>query len=265
MTTNAHRRKCKNYHYRRHVMGGSTTVPTDEARVILVDLADRMSYSAIARALDTSHGYVTKIIRGEIQRMSPDRAAAVRALVGHQPTDTSHVSPLGARRRLQALHALGYSWSRLDGALDGYSLTAIKQLVGGQTPVIEAQHDQLIRSVYERLAMRLPTSDDAHERSGIGRARNAARRKGWPPPLAWTDIDDPDERPTRFVADSVATICDPVVVTRILAGDWGLRATREERFEVIARWPGSDGELERRTGWNVARDRREMTRLESAA
>lgn len=193
----AHRRKCKDYNYRRHVMGGSTTVPADEAREILTDLAARMSYSAIARALGTSHNYVTSIIRGKTLRISPQRAAEIRKIRLHRPADTSHVSPLGARRRLQALHALGYTWARLEGELGGYSLGAIKCLVHEQVPVIEARNDERIRAAYDRLSMILPTSDVPQERSGIARARNAARRKGWPPPLAWDNIDDPNERPAR--------------------------------------------------------------------
>ncbi len=77
--------------------------------------------------------------------------------------------------------------------------------------------------------------------------RNKARAAGWLPPLAWLDIDNPAETPDLSAIDDEV---DEVVVDRLLGGDWSLRATRAERWEVIERWSGSDNELERRTGWN---------------
>lgn len=231
----AHRRKCKDYHYRRHVMGGSTTVPADASREVLTHLAARMSYSAIARALGTSHNYVTKIVRGEIKRVSPERAEAIRRLHSHRPDDTSHVTPLGARRRLQALHALGYSWARIASEIDGYSLTGIKDLVTGRSPVIEAQHDLAIREVYNRLSMKLPTSSNVSERSGITRARNVSRERGWPPPLAWDSIDDPNERPTTIARETAwEDTVDHAVVWRVINGQPRPRQlTRAESAQVV--------------------------------
>jgi hypothetical protein len=52
-----------------------------------------------------------------------------------------------------------------------------------------------VADVYERLAMRFPPETNRHEKAAAARARNLATRMGWPPPLAWDDIDNPDEKP----------------------------------------------------------------------
>jgi hypothetical protein len=236
-------------------MGGSTTVDAAPTAEILAAAAQRMSLSAVGRHLGTSHTWVAKVIRGDIKRINPERAALARSLRTYRPTDTSHVNPLGARRRLQALHALGYTWRAL-AVETGYSLTGLKAVIYSQFPVMEAANDQAIRDTYDRLSMILPTSDNQHVRSGIGAARNNARRRGWLPPLAWDDIDDPTEHPGMTDCHDLP---DPVVVERILAGDWRLRATPAERAEVVARWTGSLNQLERLTGWNVHRDQRERS------
>ena len=208
-------RRAKSYRARRHAMGGSTTVDTARAVEVLTDLTQRMSMSAIARAIDSSHNYVSRVLRGEIRRISPEREAAILALHDYRPADSSHVSPLGAQRRLRALHALGYTLRQLADET-GCPLTSIKDHIHGHWPVIEAKNDQAIREAFERLSMHLPASDDKYEQAGITRARNAARRRGWAVPLAWDDIDNPDETPTVVGRTSRSDI-DEAVVLRVMA------------------------------------------------
>lgn len=193
----AHKRRCKEYQHKRLQMGGSTTVDATRAAAVLAQNAERMSLSAIGRALGTSHTWVAKVIRGDIKRISPARERDVLNLDGHQPADTSHVSALGPMRRLRALHSMGYSWTRL-AEETGYSLSGLKAVAWGHWEVIEAHNATTIRALYDRLSLTLPTSDNQYVRSGIARARNNGRRQGWPPPLAWDDIDDPDEKPADW-------------------------------------------------------------------
>lgn len=196
--TVATRRHQKNYRLRAMASGGSTTVDARRAQAAVADLAQRMSYSAMAKALGTGHSYLTAIESGRIRRISPAREAAILRLRarGYTPTDTSHVNPRGARRRLQALHALGYTWVAL-ATETGIGLTTIKDVSRGEWPVVEARHDAAIRDAYDRLSMQLPTGDTRHKMAAITKARQASRRYGWAPPLAWDDdaIDDPDATP----------------------------------------------------------------------
>lgn len=250
----AHKRRCKEYNLRAQQMGGSTLVDASRARNVLAETHKRMSYSAIARELGTAHTWVRAVVNGKIQRISPAREAAVLRLRAYWPTDSSHVAALGPMRRLQALHAFGYSWTRL-AEETGYSLSGLKSVAHGQWEVIEAHNAQKIREVYERLSMTIPTSDNQYVKSGIQRARNNGRIKGWPVPMAWDNPDNPREMP-KGERDDRNSI-DEVAVLRVLAGDFKLRLNRPERLEVLRRWSGSDAELERATGWNVPRMRRE--------
>lgn len=246
-------RKHKQYLARAHAMGGSTTLPADPYAALIRDTHQRMSYCAMGRHLGLAHSYLRGIAVGKIKRIGPENAQTITALAkGHVPTDSSHVSSLGTMRRLQALHAIGYTWRSLADET-GYSLTGLKTVVYGKWDVVEARNAESVRVVYERLSMRLPTSDNPHARSAIGTARNSARRRGWLPPLAWDDIDR-DDAPMVGQRDGI----DPVVVDRILAGDMTLArtATKAEKVAVVARWRAggrSLNELDQLSGWQSRR------------
>lgn len=154
------------------------------------------------------------------------------------------VSKVGAVRRLQALMWMG--WSRRELARQaGYKGDAFALILNSPRQAIMVANDQKVADLFERLAMRPGPSKRAHD---------CAERNGWLPPLAWTDIDDPDEIPDLTAVDALP---DPVVIERILDGDWRLAATPAERTEVVARWTGSLNELARLTGWKVERYRPE--------
>lgn len=169
------------------------------------------------------------------------------------------VDATGTRRRIEALGALGWTGAQI-GVEMGVSGAQIGQL-RAQRQVTRPLAARMVE-VYERLATTRPPETTRTERHNASRQRNKAARLGWLPPLAWLDIDDPDEHPDITAIDDLP---DPVVVDRILAGDRTLRPTKAERWEVIRRWPGTDVELERIFGWNVARERREMRAAEGVA
>ena len=177
------------------------------------------------------------------------KARQLRLLRG----ETSTVPAVGTVRRIQALQALGWGIPAL-ARESGLPVPTLRNPAYRGERVRTATADR-VSAMYERLAMVRPDGMYAE------RSRRQAARKGWLPPLAWTDIDDPDEHPDLTATDDLP---DPVVVDRILAGDRTLTPTKAERWEVIRRWPGSDKELERIFGWNVARDRREMRAGEGA-
>lgn len=163
------------------------------------------------------------------------------------------VSCIGTRRRIEALACLG--WSGYDVSVRlGHGREWLRQVLMCDQ-IHRRTHDR-IAEVYEALSMTMPTQDTAVRRQVVGRTKARARRKGWLPPLAWNNPDDPDERPDMTAVDNLP---DPVVVERILAGDWRLKATPAERAEVVERWTGSLNQLEGLTGWNCARDQRERS------
>lgn len=156
-----------------------------------------------------------------------------------------------AVRRLDALACLG--WSRGVVAVEmGVKHKCQVYAIGSHPRIYESTLARL-DAVYQRLSMRLPDPQTKNQRTAVTKTQRNAQRRGALPPLAWDDIDNPDQRPDMTETETV----DPVVVDRILAGDWRLKATRDERWQVITRWPESDKQLEERTGWNIARERRD--------
>lgn len=98
-----------------------------------------------------------------------------------------------AIRRLNALQALGWPLRRLESEI-GVTFRSLSTI--RQQSTVTAATFEAICEAYERLSMSPPVADTVGELSGMARTRNAALRNGWLPPLAWNDIDDPDERPT---------------------------------------------------------------------
>ena len=174
---------------------------------------------------------------------------------------SGRVSPVGTQRRLQALVAKGYTWSHLDRWM-GNRMS--EKFGSGRLQYVFPSTAAKVTALYDALADVEPPQTTPTERGAVTKAQNLARRKGWPGPDAWfgADIDDPDERPDPGYSPARdGDEVDPVVVERILSGDWRLKATSAERAEVVARWTGSLNDLARLTGWKVER----YGRKESAA
>lgn len=98
------------------------------------------------------------------------------------------VPSIGTIRRVQALVALGHSMRDIDEALGrryGYTSLKLKRYPVTTYPKVAEEYAE----VYERLCMIRP------EGSLADRTRRLAARNGWLPPLAWLDIDDPNEVP----------------------------------------------------------------------
>jgi hypothetical protein len=160
-----------------------------------------------------------------------EQARLLDRLNGHPRTLPS----LGTMRRIQALVALGHSFTRIAEALGDVTPGAAWALAHRMGPDARAARY----------------------------ARTIATKHGWPPPLAWDDIDN-DPAPAATVEHLDV---DPVVVERILAGD-AVNATTAERRAVVARWPEtgrSYADLARLTGWKVERYHPTATGLEEDA
>lgn len=159
------------------------------------------------------------------------------------------IDATGTKRRLRALMALGWTGPQIDAAL-GRARTFTANLLCGSPRVNRVTAD-LVATVYERMSMRLPDDEPTPNRQLITRTRNQARRKGWAPPLAWDDIDNPDEEPST--PDPV--MVDEVVVARVLAGEV-LPCTPHERRTVLERAAAAGRSLSdlcRQMGWKQGR------------
>lgn len=96
---------------------------------------------------------------------------------------------LGPMRRIQALHAIGYSRSILC-ELTGLSDQFLYDLTRGRFTRIDAERARTIAEVYRARCVQ-----PLHNGKPSASARTWARKAGYYPPMAWNDIDDPKERP----------------------------------------------------------------------
>jgi hypothetical protein len=152
------------------------------------------------------------------------------------------VDATGTIRRIRALQALGWTYAEM-GQQCGRSENWAYMIP--RSPQVTSTTASRMARVYEELCMVVPDGPYAE------RTRRMARRKGWPPPLAWDDIDrDPQANYGGTDAD-----IDPVVVMRLLEGR-RVKSTPAEKEAAMARWVadgGSRAELCRWHGWHQGR------------
>ncbi|WP_235738969.1 hypothetical protein [Nocardioides alcanivorans] len=230
--------------YRKRAYGtwepSTTTVDAAAARAHIAALrAQGASVATIARAAGVGDSTVAKIT-GSKERITRDTE---RRILAARITESDRIATHRQARRLQALAAIGWTFNAL-GDRVGIDPGNLARMARGKAKYANRKNFDLVCAVYEVLHMTPGPSDEARKR---------AEAKGWMPPLAWEDIDDLDEDPT---ATPWFAGYDPVAVERVLAGDWRLKVTREDRVEVLRRWKAAGvslSEVERRTGWNVWR------------
>lgn len=183
-------------------------------------------------------------------KVRPEFAAAVLAV----RDNPARVPTLRVARRLAALIALGYTQPWIAQQL-GCSQGHIWRYLNLDAQFVTRRRFDAVRDLYDRHSMTLPPTRTRVEKYAASRARNTASRRGFVPPLAWNDIDDPNESPRRDNNHARQTDVDPVVVERSLAGDI-LPTTRAEKIEITRRWEAqgrSLNELARTFGWKSER------------
>lgn len=153
------------------------------------------------------------------------------------------VATIGARRRLQALTAAGWSTSQLATRL-GVSKSAIAQLRSTGKDRMLAPTADTVAALYEDCWWRTPPGRYQ------ARAERYAEARGWVPPWRWDgrDIDDPAASPAPELVD-----VDQVAVEEAIAGR-RVPLTRAERRRVVGelrRRGVTAGEIARRVGATV--------------
>lgn len=151
-----------------------------------------MSGTCIADHAAVAFSEVYHIIRGDRGYVLSDVAAKIMAV---EPVPMFEWSPgrqvpsIGSVRRIQALVALGHTQADLAAEIGCYP-NHIPRLA--RQPFVTVAFARAVDEVYRRL-MFTPAPDTLASR----RSRQRAQRARWWPPLAWDDIDDPDEKPER--------------------------------------------------------------------
>lgn len=104
------------------------------------------------------------------------------------------LTSIGATRRVRALTALGYSLPAIARETGIHHDTILDTRAADQR-IVQVRVREAIAAAYQRLEMSIPIGATQQERAGITRAKNMARRRGWPPPIVWDAIDDSREQP----------------------------------------------------------------------
>jgi hypothetical protein len=159
------------------------------------------------------------------------------------------VPVLGTRRRIQALGALGYSYNQIGRAVGVDRSLIMRWATASDRVLVHSATANKIAAAYEQLSMTLP--DNSNNRRDYFRLM--ARRKGWVPPLAWDDIDDPNETPggryepaTRaeliqeYVdrGDNLTHACRALRITPNSLNAWCLRTGHTDLYRALARREG---------------------------
>ncbi len=170
--------------------------------------------------LSVSHiRQLAKFGRGDsptTQRVRPSTAARVLGIGITNRAPRSRVDATGTRRRLQALIAIGWAPVLLAAELGRRPNSLHRSMTG---PSVSARTAHEVVSVYERLWNATPPLATSEQRATADAALAHAAAQGWPPPLAWDDIDADPTPPASTAGPCRRDDIDEIAVERALAGD----------------------------------------------
>lgn len=167
-----------------------------------------MGPKRISEVSGVPHGSLAKLVYGDPQRglapskrIRPETEARILA-TQPDPYPRANVAGIGARRRLRALVALGWTQSELARRV-GLTRAAFGRMIhAGPEVAMHAATVRRAREVYAELSMTLPPTTSKRAVYNAEIARETARQHDWKPPLALDDdrLDDPSYRTNRRAA-----------------------------------------------------------------
>lgn len=168
---------------------GSLAEATPYREKVNALLAQGATTTSIAAATGLTSSAVAYIATGQTRWL---RSYTSTALDGVTLADCMAATcgggpSLGTVRRIRALLALGWTHAEMLRRTGVHT----RRVICHPSPVVTARTRAAIAELYEELCMTPGPSEK-------NRAR--AARLGWVPPLAWDDIDDPDEVPSGVAA-----------------------------------------------------------------
>lgn len=177
-------------------------IDAEPARAHIVALREQgLSTRTISRLSGVSMKAIASLIWGvegrpptaHVRQDTADRLAAVDPRL-ELLAPLNMVSATGSRRRLQALVAVGWPLRRL--AIEMPTTNSwVGKLARGRVTRVRVSTARKIRALYDRLWDVAPAAGTPRERRAVTMARQAAAERGWAPPMAWDDIDDPAAEP----------------------------------------------------------------------
>jgi hypothetical protein len=226
-----------------------------------------IGYGRVAELAGVSRTSLAKVLRGSqggteggqqsprrIARESAEKVLAVRADFG-SVADGALVSSRGARRRIEALGARGWSKSRVAHEL-GWTPGNLHKIF--ERDHVSAGTHRALDALYNQLATTRPPTSTVAERIAVSRTLNTAAAQGWAPPLAWDDIDQ-DPHPPEVPTD--VELLDEHALENALAGVV-TALTDPERDEAVRRFTTA-GLSAREIGDRLGITGRTVTRIRS--
>jgi hypothetical protein len=189
----------------------------DLARQLIAD-ATRAGWSlgAVAAASGIPRRHLQHITAGGTRTVQRKTIAALQSMDLWAVTGPHRGPAWPAKRRLQALKALGWTWAQIGDTSRrlGYKTKGegFKDLVNTDRPQISADMRHTVDAIYQHMHMTVPPAGKYRDKTV-----SDARKAGYAPPLAWDNIDDPDGRPhgvrkprTRIYAsaDEIVDACE---------------------------------------------------------
>lgn len=174
---------------KRKQMGYTYTVPADTARARLTMWRQGgATYGEIADHTGVEESRVWEILNDPAGRIYTRTHNAIMRAKGWP------VTALGVTRRVQALCRLGYSMPTIAAAC-GVSHDTIADLRTNVPVFVSRKVRAGVVAGFAELEMKTPGQAGDYQRRSVTRALGHAERMGWPPPMAFDDIDDPTEQP----------------------------------------------------------------------
>jgi len=187
--------------------GITAAVPADRAtRYIQRLMRAGMPPLDIARTAGLGDKTITQLAAGRYEKIYRTTETAVLRVPfpgpGYQPVHDGRIDATGARRRLQALSALGFPLTSLAVEI-GTTTRTVCDIRRGDRRWLHTSLDQDIRAAYDRLWNQDPASCGVTSGSAT-RARKWAARNAWALPAEWDDddIDEPTATPHNQATSS---------------------------------------------------------------
>lgn len=193
-------RRCNRARDRRRRQGLTGYTDAAACRDHIVRLrAAGMARDAIAERAGVGSRVINRINYGKQQRVTLTTEKAILAVRLVVTVGAVRVSPVGARRRLEALQTQGWSLRQIADTF-GLQRNTVQRVMRVRS-VVETSTVEQIKQVYDLIWDKQPPYGNSVERGWRDRTKREAAAKGWAPPLAWDDIDDPDEQPKHHVVN----------------------------------------------------------------
>lgn len=192
----------------------------------------------------TEQAYISDLCRcPECKAAHAVKAARRRRLIAYGQWPQTTLPNIGTRRRLHALACNGWSMNMI-AAMIGTSPRALNRLRDQSGVSVGRARD--IAALYDELWDKKPVLRCKGDRISYAKMMHLAARHGYAPPMAWDDIDDPDERPHR---SEIATV-DEVAVQRVVTGHTAVlnRDEKEQARRLMEAKGLSSSEIARRLG-----------------